>query len=190
MEHRKEKRIPEKNPVYIKSAEEIRGDNHGVGLTAYTYDISLGGARLFCGKYFAVGTVLRIVLELRRTSQVVQVDGEVKWSRHREEDGVFEMGVEFLHNISQTILTLLRHLYGMENGISTSVSAFSAEPATAPAEAAPAGSEAAASNGGNGSQAATASGPENGGGRKSRGKGKKTKPRASPSTDPQAKTTP
>jgi hypothetical protein len=184
MEHRKEKRIPEKNPVYIKSAEEIRGDNHGVGLTAYTYDISLGGARLFCGKYFAVGTVLRIVLELRRTSQVVQVDGEVKWSRHREEDGVFEMGVEFL--------TLLRHLYGMENGISTSVSAFSAEPAAAPAEAARGGSEAAASNGGNGSRAVTASGPENGSGRKSRGKRKKTKPRASSSTDPgrQAKTTP
>ena len=168
MEHRKEKRIPEKNPVYIKSAEESRGDNHGVGIMAYTYDISLGGARLFCAKPFAVGTVLRIVLELKRTNQVVQVDGEVKWSMPREEDGLFEMGVEFLHNISLTILSLLRHLYGMGNGVSTSVSATPPAPPTAE----PANGAATAD------ASAPAARPVNGTGKRTRPKRKKTKPRA------------
>ncbi len=133
MEHRKEKRIQERNAVFIKSAEELNEtNNHGVGITAYTYDLSLGGARLAAPKYFPVGTVMRIVIELERTGQSVQVDGEVKWARPSSEDGVFEMGVEFLHNISQTILSLIRHLYSVGNGITTSVSPLAASEPKAP----------------------------------------------------------
>lgn len=132
MEHRKEKRIMERNAVFIKSAEEQNeANNHGVGITAYTYDLSLGGARLAAPKYFPVGTVMRIVVELERTDQSVQVDGEVKWARPSSEDGVFEMGVEFLHNISQTILSLIRHLYSVGSSITTSISPLAAsEPKT------------------------------------------------------------
>jgi hypothetical protein len=140
MEHRREKRILERNAVFIKSAEELNEtNNHGVGITAYTYDLSLGGARLAAPKYFPVGTVLRIVVELERTEQSVQVDGEVKWARPSSEDGIFEMGVEFLHNISQTILSLIRHLYSVGASITTSVSPLSAseplDPESRPASA-------------------------------------------------------
>src|SRR5512135_236991 len=127
MEHRKEKRILERNAVFIKSAEEQNeANNHGVGITAYTYDLSLGGARLAAPKYFPVGTVMRIVIGLSRTDQSVQVDGEVKWARPSPEDGVYEMGVEFLHNISQTILSLIRHLYSVGTSITTSISPLAA----------------------------------------------------------------
>jgi c-di-GMP-binding flagellar brake protein YcgR len=102
MDKRREKRIIERDAVFIKSADEHKDTTYGVGITAYTYDLSLGGARIFSEKFFAVGTVIRIVIELARTNQSVQIDGEVKWARERDDEGLYEMGVEFLHNISQT----------------------------------------------------------------------------------------
>ncbi len=111
MNMRKEKRIEEKNIVVIRSAGSPKGPSATVGANAYTYDLSLGGTRLFTDKLFAVGTVIRIVIELAKTCQSIQVDGEVKWVKKNEADGGYEVGVEFLHHISQTILTLIRHLY-------------------------------------------------------------------------------
>ncbi|MGA2532783.1 MAG: PilZ domain-containing protein [Candidatus Aminicenantales bacterium] len=130
MNKRKEKRIAERNTVVIKSF----GDGNGNGPTsslsanAYTYDLSLGGTRLFTDKPFAVGTVIRIVIELARTCQSIQVDGEVKWVRENQADGVHEIGVEFLHAISQTILTLIRHLYSAGTEIPTSVTTLGVPP--------------------------------------------------------------
>ncbi|HVP91117.1 MAG TPA: PilZ domain-containing protein [Terriglobales bacterium] len=123
MNQRKERRIEERNTVVIRSAGSANGPQTNLGVNAYTYDLSLGGARLFTDRPFAVGTTIRIVIELAKTCQMIQVDGEVKWMRESGSDGVFEIGVEFLHNISQTILSLIRHLYGMANGVSASVTA-------------------------------------------------------------------
>ncbi len=111
MNMRKEKRIEEKNVVVIRSAGSPKGPSANVGANAYTYDLSLGGTRLFTERSFAVGTVIRIVIELAKTCQSIQVDGEVKWVKKNEAEGGYEVGVEFLHHISQTILTLIRHLY-------------------------------------------------------------------------------
>jgi c-di-GMP-binding flagellar brake protein YcgR len=124
MNMRKEKRIEERNAVSIRSAGDGKGSSSSLDINAYTYDLSLGGTRLFTESPFAVGTVIRIVIELARTCQTIQVDGEVKWMRKNEADGVYEIGVEFLHNISQTILTLIRHLYGAECEIPSNVIAL------------------------------------------------------------------
>jgi Tfp pilus assembly protein PilZ len=118
---RKEKRIEERNTVVIRSAGNPNGPHTSLGVNAYTYDLSLGGTRLFADRPFAVGDTIRIVIELAKTCQTIQVDGEVKWTKRNDADDVYEIGVEFLHNISQTILSLIRHLYGMGNGISASV---------------------------------------------------------------------
>jgi Tfp pilus assembly protein PilZ len=111
MNMRKEKRIEERNIVVIRSAGSPKGPHASVTANAYTYDLSLGGARLFTDKPFAVGTTIRIVIELAKTCQSIQVEGEVKWVKKNDADGGYEVGVEFLHHISQTILTLIRHLY-------------------------------------------------------------------------------
>jgi c-di-GMP-binding flagellar brake protein YcgR len=111
MNMRKEKRSEERNSVVIKSAGDGKGPYANLGINAYTYDLSLGGTRLFTAKEFPAGTVVRIVIELAKTCQTIQVDGEVKWVRKNDADEGYEVGVEFLHNISQTILTLIRHLY-------------------------------------------------------------------------------
>jgi c-di-GMP-binding flagellar brake protein YcgR len=123
MEMRKDKRIQERNTVIIKSAENGLGPSGLVGSNAYTYDLSLSGTRLFTETHFAPGTVIRIVMELARTSQTIQVDGEVKWVRKRDDEELYEVGVEFLHHISQTILTLIRHLYSAGAEIHSSVTA-------------------------------------------------------------------
>ena len=54
-----------------------------------------------------------------RASQIsIKDDGEVKWTRKSEEDDdLFESGIEFLHSISQTLLSLIKRLYAERNGV-------------------------------------------------------------------------
>jgi hypothetical protein len=114
----------ERNKIFIKSTSEGHEPVYGIGINAYTYDISLSGARIYSSLYFPVGSVVRIVIELERTHQSIKVDAEIKWSKKsEEEDDLFESGVEFLHSISQTLLSLIKHLYAERNtGIPTSIS--------------------------------------------------------------------
>lgn len=128
MNMRKEKRIEERNTVVIRSASNGNGPATSLSVNAYTYDLSLGGTRLFTDTPFAVGTIIRIVIELARTCQSIQLDGEVKWARENEAEGVYEVGVEFLHDISQTILTLIRHLYSAGSEVRTSVMTLGVPP--------------------------------------------------------------
>jgi hypothetical protein len=124
MDNRKDKRFLERNKIFIKSTSEGHEPVYGIGINAYTYDISLSGARIYSSLYFPVGSVVRIVIELERTHQSIKVDAEIKWSKKsEEEDDLFESGVEFLHSISQTLLSLIKHLYAERNGgIPTSIS--------------------------------------------------------------------
>jgi hypothetical protein len=123
MENRKDKRFVERNTVLIKSTSDGHEALFGQGVNAHTHDISLSGARICTPHYFPVGSVVRIVIDLERTHQSIKVDGEVKWTRKSEEDDdLFECGVEFLHSISHTLLSLIKHLYSERNGIPSSIS--------------------------------------------------------------------
>lgn len=124
MDNRKDKRFLERNTVFIKPTSEGHEPVYGYGINAHTHDISLSGARIFTPQYFPVGSVVRIVIELERTHQSIKVDGEIKWTRKGvEDDDIFESGVEFMHSISQTLLSLIKHLYAEKNGgIPTNIS--------------------------------------------------------------------
>jgi hypothetical protein len=124
MDNRKDKRFLERNTAFIKSTSEGPEPVYGYGINAHTHDLSLSGARICSPQYFPVGSVVRIVIELERTHQSIKVDGEVKWTRKSEEDAdLHESGVEFLHSISQTLLSLIKHLYAEKNGgIPTAIS--------------------------------------------------------------------
>jgi c-di-GMP-binding flagellar brake protein YcgR len=122
MEKRREKRFQEKNEVMIRSAVNGQDATSGVGVNAITFDLSLAGARIRSDQFFDVGTIIRININLERTGQSIKVDGEVKWFRKNEEEEVYELGVEFLHSISQTLLSLIRHLYSDRAGIPSMVS--------------------------------------------------------------------
>jgi Tfp pilus assembly protein PilZ len=126
MNMRKEKRIEERNSVIIRSAGSPKSPSANVGANAYTYDLSLGGTRLFTEQPFDVGSSIRIIIELAKTCQSIQVDGQVKWVKKNEAEGGYEIGVEFLHHISQTILTLIRHLYSAGGDIPASATPINA----------------------------------------------------------------
>lgn len=115
---RKEQRLIERNNVSIKPCHNARS---GIGVNAYTHDISLGGARIFTKEFFDIGSLIRIQIELASTKELITLDGEVKWLNVKEGEDVFELGVEFRHRISNGILCLIKHLYKQDSKIPSSV---------------------------------------------------------------------
>jgi len=112
---RKEKRFNEQNDVLIQYALSSGQPNSYVGINALTRDISLSGARIIAKKRFPVDTILRIQIDLSRTKQTIKVDGKVKWVKEGDDADSYETGIEFMHEISKTVLSLIRHLYAEED---------------------------------------------------------------------------
>jgi Tfp pilus assembly protein PilZ len=117
-ERRKRNRFVERNDVLLRTpADKFQGP----GIAAHTYDLSTGGARIVTSKSYPVGTVIRVRLSLAGTDQFVNLDGEVRWLKPRENGDLFEIGIEFQRLTSQAVLTLIRHLYGRNEGIPSTV---------------------------------------------------------------------
>lgn len=118
IERRRRHRFVERNDVLIRTSAD---KYQGAGITAHTYDLSTGGARVVTSKCYAVGSMLRIKLSLAGADQFVNLDGDVRWCRPARDEGLFEMGIEFQRLTSQAVLSLIRHLYGRNEGIPTTV---------------------------------------------------------------------
>ena len=119
---RREKRIKEENTVVIQFVSDSKDSNNNSEINAFTHDISLGGARILTQKYFPIDTVIRIQIYLSRSSQVVKLDGKIRWVKRIDDEDLVEIGVEFLHKTSKTILSLIKHLYGEDVGIPSHIS--------------------------------------------------------------------
>ena len=115
---RKRSRFVERNEVLIRTS---LNRYQGTGTPAYTCDISTGGARIITSKCYAVGTAVRIRVDLAKTNESVTLDGRIKWLNAKEGEDLYELGVEFQNLKSHTILALLRHLYGQSTGIPASI---------------------------------------------------------------------
>jgi hypothetical protein len=122
MENRKDKRFVERDNTRIKDVGQAAKALAKRGINVHTHDISVSGARICSKKDFPVGYVIRIVIELGGADPALEVDGEVIWTRKSEDGEHFDIGVEFLHNLSDTILLLIKHFYGKAVGIPSSVS--------------------------------------------------------------------
>ena len=115
---RKEDRLVERNNVSIKPFYSARGP---LGINAYTHDLSLSGARIFTKEFFDIGSSIKIQIELADTKELIVLDGVVKWLNAKEDGECFELGVEFHHKISNSVLCLIKHLYQQESKIPTTV---------------------------------------------------------------------
>jgi c-di-GMP-binding flagellar brake protein YcgR len=122
MDKRKERRFKQWNKTSIKSASGPREFNDPSGINAYTYDISLGGAKIYSDVDFPVGTAIRMQIELVRSKESINIDGVVRWAKRNEDYKVFELGVEFFHLIPKTVFTLMHNLYDHAAGIPTKIS--------------------------------------------------------------------
>jgi Tfp pilus assembly protein PilZ len=114
---RKEERVIERNnasiqPFYARKA---------ICINAHTHDISLSGARIYTKELFDVGSFIKIQIELSGTKELIALDGQVKWLNIQESENSFELGVEFRHKISNSVLSLLKHIYQRDSGIPSSV---------------------------------------------------------------------
>jgi c-di-GMP-binding flagellar brake protein YcgR len=117
-ERRKRHRFIERNDVLIRTAVDRY---QGPGIAAHTFDLSTGGARIVTSKSYAVGTAIRIRLCLNGTDHPVNLDGVVRWLKERDGEDLYEIGVEFERLTSPAVLTLIRHLYGRQEGIPSTV---------------------------------------------------------------------
>ena len=122
MENRKDKRFLERDNMRIKDAGQATKTSPKRGINAHTHDISVTGARISSSQDFPVGYVIRIVIDFGGADPALEVDGEVVWTRKSEDGTRFDIGVEFLHNLSDTILLLIKHFYGKDVGIPSLVS--------------------------------------------------------------------
>lgn len=121
VEQRKDKRFGEKDRVIIRDAARAAAPGKS-GTNAHTYDVSLTGARINCKREFAVGEIVHVIIDLERSEQFLKVDGRVVWCGKCEDSKQYDIGVQFLHSIPDTILALIRHFYGKNVGIPSLVS--------------------------------------------------------------------
>jgi c-di-GMP-binding flagellar brake protein YcgR len=121
-ERRREKRYEDDIKVTLESIREGEDITGGKDINALTCDISPGGARILTHKFYPFDASLRIQINLVDAKQLIEVEGKVKWIKKMDDEDIFEIGVEFLHHISKTVLVLLEHIYGNNLKIPTSVS--------------------------------------------------------------------
>jgi c-di-GMP-binding flagellar brake protein YcgR len=117
-ERRKRHRFVGRNEILVRTTVDRY---QGAGIAAHTYDLSTGGARIIASKGYPVGTLIKIRLNLAGSDQFVNLDGEVKWLKPKPDENLYEIGVEFERLTSQAVLALIRHLYGRNEGIPTTV---------------------------------------------------------------------
>ena len=122
MENRKDKRFEERDRCIMREAGRPSGSAAKGAINAYTYDLSLTGARIACKKEYGCGEIVHLTIDLERTEQFLKVDGRVVWSKPGEAAKTCDIGVQFLHSIPDTILALIRHFYGKNVGIPSTVS--------------------------------------------------------------------
>ncbi len=118
-ERRHDARVLEENRVVI----EQQGSAGGEGLETFdalTRDLSLGGVRVQSDRPFDVGVELALTIILSRSRQIVKIRGRVRWAKEIE-PGLYEAGIEFLHQIPGSVMSLINHLFQKKAGVPTVV---------------------------------------------------------------------
>jgi len=111
MKPRKDRRFKQWNKTKVTPLVDLRGSNGHPPIDAFTYDLSIGGARLHTAESFAIGSFVRLEIDLVRTEEILRVEAIVKWRRWDAAANVYEMGVEFQHSSMVTVLGLMRNLH-------------------------------------------------------------------------------
>jgi len=106
-EKRKDQRFKEEKKVVIDfypGDKQLRPNNVTYALTR---DVSEGGVRLLTDRYFSVGTLLKITLSSSRTKKIVNVVAKVMWVHNFHASDLYEMGIEYMHEIPDSIKTMM-----------------------------------------------------------------------------------
>lgn len=118
---RKDKRFEQENRVNILFTPLEKALSGNETVEALTYNLSLSGAMIKTTKIFPVDSIIRAEIHLSDSQEIIRVDGQVKWVHEVEDEDRFAIGVEFLHEISNTVLSLIRHLYSADEGVPSAI---------------------------------------------------------------------
>ena len=110
---RRDKRFIEENKAVIEWAQ-YKDPEHDNKIYAFTQDISLGGTKVLTNINFPIDTVIMISLTLSRSRQIIKVAANVRWVEPVINEDLYKIGLEFLHDFSQPLTDLMRHLFGKE----------------------------------------------------------------------------
>jgi Tfp pilus assembly protein PilZ len=108
-EKRKVQRIKEEKKVVIEFYPGDKGPAPKNVTYALTRDVSEGGVRLLTDKSFAVGTLVKITLSHTQLRRIVHVAAQVKWVKNFYTSDLYEMGIEYLHEIPESALTIMKN---------------------------------------------------------------------------------
>jgi hypothetical protein len=108
-EKRKDQRLREEKKVVIEFYPGGKNPHPKNVTYALTRDVSEGGVRLLTDKYFPIGTLLKITLSLSRTRQIVNVVAKVRWVTNFQTSDLFEMGIEYMHEIPESVLSMMKN---------------------------------------------------------------------------------
>ena len=113
-EKRKDERFKEEKKVVVEfypGGKELRPNNVTYALTR---DISEGGVKLLTDRYFSVGTLLKITMSLSRSRQIVNVVAKVRWVQNFYTSDLYEMGIEYMHEIPESVKTMMSDHQGRD----------------------------------------------------------------------------
>ncbi len=116
-DRRRSIRTEQENKVVIEFISAGQGPLGKEETCALTGDISVGGAKIITNRLFPVGTLIKIHMTLSRSRQTLHLDGRVKWVKCLYDEDLFEMGVEFIHDLPETALALIRHMFESQKRI-------------------------------------------------------------------------
>jgi Tfp pilus assembly protein PilZ len=122
MEKRKEKRFIEQDDVLIRDEGLVLDAATDGVIYGFTRDISLSGTRIVSDQVFPVGCHWRMLIDLKRSDELLRVDGRVIWVKKGKNAQRFHIGVEFLHSYPHTTRLLIKHLYGRQGEVPAPVS--------------------------------------------------------------------
>ena len=108
---RKDRRFKQWNKTQITLLKDARKTDGRPPVEAFTYDISIGGARIHSMEGFDVGSLIRLQIDLVRSGESLRVEGLVKWRKRDQASSVCEMGIEFQHTSMVTVLALMKALH-------------------------------------------------------------------------------
>lgn len=106
-EKRKNQRIREERKVIVEFYPRGKNSHPNNVTYALTRDVSEGGVRLLTDRYFPVGTMLKITLSLAHKGQIAKVVAKVKWVQNFHTSDLFEMGIEYMHEIPESIKSMM-----------------------------------------------------------------------------------
>lgn len=118
-EQRRDVRMMEEDRVVIEM-QGTRGCEGIERFDAFTMDLSLGGVRVQTDRPFDEGIELTLTITLSRSRQIIKIQGRVRWIREVE-PGLFEAGIEFLHQVPGSVMSLIDHLFRKRTGVPTVV---------------------------------------------------------------------